>query len=115
MLEKLLYTLGRSIFLVVLISCTKKMENKPLPSSVEEEYQTSSHQIGNMLDALNNQEVSLVKKREILCKTYPEVYKNHYMPALLKISSDQYTDETLLRDFEAVIKFYKQAWSIKCI
>jgi len=115
MLAKLLYTLGCSIFIVVLISCTKKIENKPLPSSVEELYQTSSHQIGNMLDDLNNHEVPLEKKREILCKTYPEVYKNHYMPALLKISSDQYTEETLLRDFEAVIKFYKQAWSIKCI
>ncbi|MDC5384210.1 hypothetical protein RFY13_10115 [Acinetobacter baumannii] len=115
MLEKLFYTLGCSIFIVVLISCTKKIENKPLPSSVEEQYQTSSHQIENMLDALNNREVPLEKKREILCKTYPEVYKNHYMPALLKLSPDSYTEEILLRDFEAVIKFYKQAWSIKCI
>ncbi|MGL2989763.1 hypothetical protein ACSVHR_06095 [Acinetobacter nosocomialis] len=115
MLAKLLYTLGCSIFIVVLISCTKKVENKPLPSSVEEQYQTSSHQIGNMLDDLNNHEVQLEKKREILCKTYPEVYKNQYMPALLKLSPTHYTEEMLLRDFEAVIKFYKQAWSIKCI
>lgn len=115
MLAKLIYTLGCSIFIVVLISCTKKIEIKPLPSSVEEQYQTSSHQIGNMLDELNNREVSLEKKLEILCKTYPNVYKNHYMPALLKLSPDQYTEEVLLRDFEAVIKFYKHAWSIKCI
>ncbi|RZH37878.1 hypothetical protein EXD94_16775 [Acinetobacter pittii] len=55
------------------------------------------------------------EKREILCKSYPEVYKNHYMPALLKPSPHQYSEEVLLRDFEAVIKFYKQAWFIKCI
>ncbi|AXJ90011.1 hypothetical protein [Acinetobacter pittii] len=115
MLAKLLYTLGCSIFIVVLISCTKKIENKPLPSSVEEQYQSANQQIEKMLDELNNREVPLEKKREILCKTYPEVYKNHYMPALLKITSDQYSEETLLRDFEAVIKLYKQAWSIKCI
>ena len=114
MLVKLLYTLGCSIFLVVLISCTKKVEIKPLPPSVEEEYLTSNQEIGEMLDALNNRDVPIVEKREILCKTYPEVYKNHYMPALLKLSPHQYSEEVLLRDFEAVIKFYKQAWSIKC-
>ncbi|HGX3400544.1 TPA: hypothetical protein ACNH0W_002080 [Acinetobacter nosocomialis] len=114
MLAKLVYILGCSIFIVVLISCTKKIENKPLPSSVEEQYQTSSRQIGNMLDDLNNHEVPLVKKHEILCKTYPEVYKNQYMPALLKISSDQYTEETLLRDFDAVTNFYMKVLKIGC-
>lgn len=94
--------------------CSKDVEIKPLPPSVEEEYLTSNQEIGEMLDALNNRDVPIVEKREILCKTYPEVYKNHYMPALLKLSPDTYTQEVLLRDFEAVIKFYKQAWSIHC-
>ncbi|HEO1779083.1 hypothetical protein [Acinetobacter baumannii] len=114
MLAKLLYALGCSIFIVVLISCTKKVEIKPLPPSVEEEYLTSKHEIDKMLDALNNHDVPIDKKRKILCKIYPEVYKNHYMPALLKLSPDTYTEETLLRDFEAVISFYKKAWSIHC-
>ncbi|MDC4797654.1 hypothetical protein NQ843_17560 [Acinetobacter baumannii] len=96
------------------IGCSKDVEIKPLPPSVEEEYLTSNQEIGEMLDALNNRDVPIVEKREILCKTYPEVYKNHYMPALLKLSPDTYTQEILLRDFEAVIKFYKQAWSIHC-
>ncbi|MDO7447491.1 hypothetical protein Q5X56_08855 [Acinetobacter baumannii] len=106
-----------SYFLISLafIGCSKEVEIKPLPPSVEEEYLTSNQEIGEMLDALNNRDVPIVEKREILCKTYPEVYKNHYMPALLKLSPDSYTEEILLRDFEAVIKFYKQAWSIKCI
>lgn len=95
--------------------CSKDVENKPLHPSVDKQYQSANQQIEKMLDELNNREVPLEKKREILCKTYPEVYKNHYMPALLKLSPAQYTEETLLRDFEAVIKFYKQAWSIKCI
>ncbi|MGK3622482.1 hypothetical protein ACSLGU_01905 [Acinetobacter sp. A11] len=100
---------------LTLISCTKQVENKPVPSSVDKQYQSANQQIEKMLDALNNREVSLEKKREILCKTYPEVYKKHYVPALIKLSPDQYTEEILLRDFEAVIKFYKQAWFIKCI
>ncbi|WP_171495064.1 hypothetical protein [Acinetobacter seifertii] len=97
------------------IGCSKEVEIKPLPPSVEEEYLTSNNEIDKMLDALNNHDVPIDEKRELLCKTYPEVYKNHYMPALLKLSPHQYSEEVLLRDFEAVIKFYKQAWSIKCI
>ncbi|MCU4431883.1 hypothetical protein KTI56_13400 [Acinetobacter pittii] len=100
---------------LTLVSCTKQVESKALPHSFEAQYMSANKQIEDMLDALEKREVPLEKKREILCKTYPEVYKNHYMPALLKLSPDQYTEEILLRDFEAVIKFYKQAWSIKCI
>lgn len=96
------------------IGCSKKVEIKPLPPSVEEEYLNSNHEIGKMLDALNNHDVPIDEKQKILCKTYPEVYINHYMPAILKLSPHQYSKEVLLRDFEAVIKFYKQAWSIKC-
>lgn len=99
---------------LTLIGCTKQVENKPVPPSIDKQYQTSSHQIGNMLDDLNNHEVQLEKKREILCKTYPEVYKNQYMPALLKLSPTHYTEETLLRDFEAVISFYEKAFVINC-
>lgn len=114
MLAKLLYTLGCSIFLVVLISCTKQVEIKPLPTSIEEEYLTSKQEIDKMLDALNNHEVPNDEKRKILCMTYPEVYKNHYMPALLKITSDQYSEATLLRDYEAVVNFYKKAFTLNC-
>ncbi|ANS22245.1 hypothetical protein [Acinetobacter baumannii] len=97
------------------IGCSKEVEIKPLPPSIEEEYLTSKQEIDKMLDALKNHEVPNDEKRKILCKIYPEVYKNQYMPALLKLSPHQYSEEVLLRDFEAVIKFYKQAWSIKCI
>ncbi|EPQ3875566.1 hypothetical protein LHN13_003656 [Acinetobacter baumannii] len=114
MLEKLLYTLGLTISLVLLVSCTKQDETKPLPPSVEEQFMQSSQQINMMLDAIENREVALNIKRDILCKTYPEVYKKQYMPALLKLSPNVYSKETLLRDYEAVISFYKKAWSIHC-
>ncbi|MDC4556655.1 hypothetical protein OHV56_19450 [Acinetobacter baumannii] len=96
------------------VGCTKQDKIKPLPPSVEEQFMQSSQQINKMLDALNNHDVPIDEKREILCKTYPEVYKNQYMPALLKLSPNVYTKETLLRDYEAVISFYKKAWSLYC-
>lgn len=114
MLVKLLYTLGLSISLVVLVSCTKQGGNKALPPSVEAQFMSADQQIGKMLEDINNQNVPLDRKREILCKTYPEVYKKQYMPALLKLSPNFYTEEILLRDFDAVINFYKKAFVVKC-
>lgn len=114
MLVKLLYTLGLTISLVLLVSCSKQAETKPLPPSVEEQFIKASQQIDTMLKALENREVSLSQKREILCKSYPEVYKKQYMPALLRLAPNVYTKETLLRDYEAVISFYKKAWPIHC-
>ncbi|MEI1736139.1 hypothetical protein V8Q08_00790 [Acinetobacter baumannii] len=115
MLEKLLYSLGLTISLVLLVSCTKQQdETKSLPPSVEKQFMKASEQIDTMLNALENREVSLSQKREILCNAYPEVYKKQYMPALLLLSPNVYTKENLLRDYEAVISFYKKAWSIHC-
>lgn len=114
MLEKLFYTLGLSISLVVLVSCTKQVEIKSLPPSVEAQFMSSDQEIGKMLDDLNNQNVPLQRKREILCNTYPEVYKKQYVPALLNLAPKAYTEEILLRDFEAVISFYEKAFVINC-
>lgn len=101
--------IGVNYFSSVLVSCSKQDKIKPLPPMVEEQFIKASQQIDTMLKALENREVSLSQKREILCKTYPEVDKKQYMPALLKLSPNVYTKETLLRDYEAVISFYKKA------
>ncbi len=106
--------MGLTISLAVLVSCSKQDKIKPLPPSVEEQYLTSNQEIGKMLDALNNHDVPIDEKREILCKTYPEVYKKQYMPALLMLSPNVYTKETLLRDYEAVISFYKKTFVVNC-
>lgn len=114
MLEKLFYTVGLSLSLVVLISCTKQAESKALPPSVEAQYMSADKEIGKMLDDLENRNIPLQRKQEILCNTYPDVYKKRYMPALLKLSPKVYTEETLLRDFEAVISFYKKTFVVNC-
>ncbi|HCJ0882672.1 TPA: hypothetical protein NQK24_001780 [Acinetobacter baumannii] len=96
------------------VGCTKQAETKPLPHSVEEQFMKASEQIDTMLNALENREIALNIKRDILCKSYPEVYKKQYMPALLKLSPNVYTKETLLRDYEAVISFYKKTFVVNC-
>lgn len=114
MLIKILNKLGLSIYLAVLVSCTKQVEDRTLSSSVEAQYLIADQQIGTMLDDLENRNVSLSKKSEILCKKFPDVYKMQYMPALLKLSPEFYTEEILLRDYEAVISFYKKAFVVNC-
>lgn len=96
------------------VGCTKQAETKPFPHSVEEQFINASQQIDTMLNALENREVALNIKRDILCKSYPEVYKKQYMPALLKLSPNVYTKETLLRDYEVVISFYKKTFLVNC-
>lgn len=99
---------------LTLVSCTKQAESKALPPSVEAQFNSADQQIRRMLYDLSNQNVPLQRKREILCKTYPEVYKNQYVTALLKLAPKVYTEETLLRDYEAVIIFYEKAFFINC-
>lgn len=99
---------------LTIIGCSKKDEIKPLPPSVEAQFMSADNEIGKMLDALENRDVSLKVKREILCNTYPEVYKKQYMPALLKLSPKDYNEQTLTRDFEAVINFYKKTFVVNC-
>ncbi|MEV8215852.1 hypothetical protein [Leifsonia sp. NPDC077715] len=114
MLEKLFYILGLSISLVVLVSCTKQAESKALPPSVEAQFMSADKEIGKMLDELENRDIPFQRKREILCNTYREVYKKQYMPTLLKLSPKLYTEENLLRDYEAVIRFYRKTFVVNC-
>lgn len=78
------------------------------------QFEKSDALIGRYLDKLDSSSTPPKVKEKILCESYPNEYKQNYMPALLKISSDQYTEETLLRDFEAVISFYEKALVINC-
>lgn len=99
---------------LTLVGCTKQVESKALPPSVEAQFISADKEIGKMLDDLENRDIPLQRKRAILCDTYPDVYKKQYMPALLKLSPNLDTKETLLRDFEAVISFYKKSFVINC-
>ncbi|QDB84197.1 hypothetical protein [Acinetobacter pittii] len=96
------------------VGCTKQAESKALASSVEAQFISADKEIGKMLDDLENRDIPLQRKREILCKTYPEVYQKQYIPALVKLSPKVYTEEILLRDFEMVISFYKKTFVVNC-
>ncbi|MCZ1176802.1 hypothetical protein [Acinetobacter pittii] len=113
-MRKFIFLSSCLVISLTFVGCTKQAESKALPPSVEAQFMSADQQIGKMLDDLENRDIPLQRKREILCNTYPEVYKKQYMPALLKLSPKVYTEETLLRDYETVISFYKKAFVVNC-
>ena len=71
---------------LIFVGCNKQAESKALPPLVEAQFMSADKEIGKMLDELENRDIPLQRKQEILCNTYPDVYKKEYMPALLKLS-----------------------------
>ncbi|WP_288421567.1 hypothetical protein [uncultured Acinetobacter sp.] len=69
--------------------------------------------IGTYLDKLDSTNTPLKEKEKILCESYPNEYKQNYMPALLATSKD-YTEDKLLSDLKAATDYYKEKLGIKC-
>ncbi|OCZ58471.1 hypothetical protein [Acinetobacter seifertii] len=114
MLVKLSYTLGISLSILVLVSCAKKTETIIENNIYTDKFTIADNQIGELINSLDSPKVSTSKKQEILCSRLPDVYKNRYMPALLKLSPHVYTEDKLLKDLESTTSFYKKSLAIKC-
>jgi len=114
MLVKLLYSLGIVLSIVVLVSCAKKTETIIENNIYTDKFTIADNQIGELISSLDSPKVSTSIKHEILCSRLPNVYKNRYMPALLKLSPHVYTEDKLLKDLESTISFYKTSLDIKC-
>lgn len=77
------------------------------------QFEKSDALIGTYLDKLDAPNTPLKEKEKILCKSYPDEYKQKYMPALLATSKD-YTEDKLLSDLKASTDYYKEKLGIKC-
>lgn len=77
------------------------------------QFEVADQKIGFFLDKLDTPRTPLKERKQILCKDYPEVYANDYVPSLLK-RSPRYTQEELEQDLKKVLDFYKSRDNIKC-
>lgn len=107
------------IFLILAISgCEKPMkiaESSEVDISIAHaQFKKSDKKIGMFLDKLDNPKTSQKDRTQIICKYYPAEYKNLYMPALLKLSSKNYTKQQLLENLEIALNYYKTSFGIKC-
>lgn len=99
---------------IALSGCTESIETKVPDNTYKEQFEIADQRIAKMLETLDRSDVPMDQKREILCTEYPEVYKKQYVPALLKVSLDEYSEQVLLKDFENVSEAYKKALIVNC-
>lgn len=104
--------------ILVTSACSKRPEQLAIESSndsaVTVQFEKADQKISDFLDELDDHDTSQERRTQIICKDYPAVYKNEYMPALLKLSSDEYTEPQLLQDMKIALDYYVQKDKVIC-
>ncbi|MGU3288475.1 hypothetical protein ACLBWM_02495 [Acinetobacter radioresistens] len=90
---------------------TAEPSNDPV---VTVQFEQADQKISDFLDQLDDPETSQERRAQIICKDYPAVYKNEYMPALLKLSPSEYTEPQLLQDMKIALDYYVQKDKVIC-
>lgn len=104
---------------VVITACENKSEQsvaiKPSDTAaVTVQFEKADQKISDFLDQLDDPDTSQERRAQIICKAYPTVYKNEYMPALLKLSPSEYTEPQLLQDMKIALDYYVQKDKVIC-
>lgn len=95
--------------------CQKQQDKDPKThSAAAAQFEKSDILIGNYLDKLDNPNTSKAEQINIICKDYPAEYKTNYMPALLKLQPNNYTEAQLLKDLDVALNYYKEKINITC-
>ncbi|WP_216934192.1 MULTISPECIES: hypothetical protein [unclassified Acinetobacter] len=113
MKNRILITLLMSL---AISGCQKQQaESSAEPdANIKAQFEQSDNQLSAYLDKLDSSTISLEERVSILCEQYPKEYKNKYMPALMQLSPEEYTEKDLLTDLDNALNFYKQKASIQC-
>ncbi|WP_427834354.1 hypothetical protein [Acinetobacter radioresistens] len=82
--------------------------------AVTAEFDQADKKITDFLDQLDHPNTSQERRTQIICKDYPVVYKNEYIPALLKLSPNEYTEPKLLQDMKIALNYYVQKDKVIC-
>lgn len=114
----------RVVFLTIfslslgITACQKQPEQPTAEPSnnpaVTVQFEQADQKISDFLDQLDDPDTSQERRAQIICKDYPAVYKNEYMPALLKLSPDEYTEPQLLQDMKIALDYYVQKDKVIC-
>lgn len=100
------------IFLTtMIIGC----ENQPevQNENASDKFDAADQKISDFLDLLDNPNADKEAQKKALCEDYPKVYEMEYMPALMKLST-QDTKEKLLNDLKITTDYYSQKLGITC-
>ncbi|WP_180054490.1 MULTISPECIES: hypothetical protein [unclassified Acinetobacter] len=79
-----------------------------------QQFEQSDAQISQYLDVLDAPRISIKEKTQVLCHDYPHEYKTNYMPAMLKLAAQDYTQDKMLNDLKIAQDYYKVKLKIEC-
>ncbi|MFV5592774.1 hypothetical protein [Acinetobacter junii] len=99
------------IFSFSISGCQKQPEVQNEKAS--EKFDAADQKISDYLDLLDNPNADKEAQKKVLCEDYPKVYEKEYMPALMKLST-QDTKEKLLNDLKITTDYYSQKLGITC-
>ncbi|MFI8146492.1 hypothetical protein [Acinetobacter sp. ABJ_C5_2] len=77
-------------------------------------FEKSDALIGIYLDKLDSPSTPPKVKEKILCESYPNEYKQNYMPSLMALAPKDHKEAKLLSDLKAATDYYKEKLGIKC-
>jgi len=104
--------------LITLAGCDKQPEQiSPKLSAnqtVTAQFDQSDEKISKFLDQLDDPNTTQELRIQILCKDYPTEYKTNYMPALIKLKPNDYTEARLLSDLNIALDYYKKKDNVQC-
>lgn len=106
----------KHIILILIVAIVAGCEESSVVESkidYQAQFEKSDALIGTYLDKLDSSSTPLKDKEKILCKRYPDEYKQKYMPALLATSKD-YKEDKLLNDLKTATDYYREKLGIKC-
>ncbi|WP_374666504.1 hypothetical protein [Acinetobacter sp.] len=104
------------LLLALAVSGCQKQQAEDTQSneSMTAQFQKSDAMIGAYLDKLDDPATAQAERTKILCQDYPAEYKSNYMPALLKLQPQDYTESKLLNDLQMALDYYKDKFDIHC-
>lgn len=108
------------ILALIIIGCQKRpeeataSESAKVDTSAKVQFRQSDVKISKFLDQLDDPSTSQDIRKQILCVDYPSEYKNNYMPALLQLSPNDYTETKLMKNLDAALNYYKEKDNIHC-
>ena len=95
----------------MIVGCEKQSEIQN--ENASEKFDAADQKISGFLDLLDNPNADKEAQRKVLCEDYPKVYEKEYMPALMKLLT-QDTKEKLLSDLKITTDYYSQKLGITC-
>jgi len=107
-------TLTTLLLSLALTGCQEQPIADIDPITTETAFEHSENILSNYREKFDSEFTTQDVRIKILCRNYPGEYEKNYMPNLLKLSPDQYSEPVVLADMDIVLDHYKSIDNIQC-